>query len=292
MRRVGVVVRPSDIPNCSAVFNPAVHRETENEIHLFCRVQNDKGISEIHRLILNSRYEITSVDAKSILTADDKDEQLGCEDPRLTEIEGTHYLAYTAYKEIEGVVPHTRIGLASSHNLQDFTRLGLILPELGNNKNGVLLCGKPNGSYWLYHRIYPHIWIASSPDLKCWQNPRPVMFTRPMMWDSVRIGIGTIIETKAGYLAFYHGADGANVYRMGVALFDLDKPYKLLSRSRQPLLEPGKRYERKGDVPNVVFPCGAIELSDTFVIFYGAADKVIAAAELTKKEVFQNLQPI
>ncbi|HIC94032.1 MAG TPA: hypothetical protein EYP09_07270, partial [Anaerolineae bacterium] len=47
--------------------------------------------------------------------------------------------------------------------------------------------------------------------------------------------------------------------------------------------EPEEEYEREGDVPNVVFPEGAVVIGDTLHVYYGTADKrcCLATARLT-----------
>jgi predicted GH43/DUF377 family glycosyl hydrolase len=57
----------------------------------------------------------------------------------------------------------------------------------------------------------------------------------------------------------YHGvrrtAAGC-LYRLGVALLDLDAPEHVLSRGDSWIFGPEADYERHGDVGNVTFPCG------------------------------------
>lgn len=298
MQRIGVVVEPSDIPgDCMAVFNPAVHLEN-GEVITLCRLVNRQNESELRRIVFDKNLRIKHVDPNPTIVGQGEEEKLGCEDPRISEISTNepHVITYTAvwgYMNISGW--RTKIGLITSEDLKNFNRLGYVnLPgqEGISNKNGVILPGKVNGYFCLYHRIHPNVWITFSEDLVNWQDIRPVMFIRPGWWDSDRIGIGTILFTDDGWLAFYHGADQIDVYRMGAALFDLEKPYKLLARSKNPLLEPEKRYEKEGLVPNVVFPCGAFSSNGTYIVLYGAADKVTAAAEFTKKEVMNNLKPV
>jgi predicted GH43/DUF377 family glycosyl hydrolase len=72
------------------------------------------------------------------------------------------------------------------------------------------------------------------------------------------------------------------VYRLGVALFDLNNPAKLLARQAQHILEPRESYELEGDVPKVVFTCGAIEMAEQYWVYYGCADKVISLARIEK----------
>jgi predicted GH43/DUF377 family glycosyl hydrolase len=81
----------------------------------------------------------------------------------------------------------------------------------------------------------------------------------------------------------YHGVRqtaGGCLYRLGLALFDLQSPEKCLYRGDQWIFGPEMPYERRGDVDNVVFPCGyTIGLDgDTLYIYYGAADTCIALA--------------
>ncbi len=79
----------------------------------------------------------------------------------------------------------------------------------------------------------------------------------------------------------YHGVrqtmSGA-LYRVGVALLDLDDPVRLRARADNWLLSPTTDYERIGDVPNVVFPCGGVVVDGVLRLYYGAADTCIGLA--------------
>ena len=111
------------------------------------------------------------------------------------------------------------------------------------------------------------------------------MRPREDSWDCAKIGAGAPpIKTEKGWLMFYHGVDEKKVYRLGVALFDLKNPAKLIARQDEPILEPVEDYELNGDVPNVVFVCGAIEKDDSYYVYYGGADKVIAVATVNKED--------
>ena len=63
----------------------------------------------------------------------------------------------------------------------------------------------------------------------------------------------------------------------GGLLLDRDRPWEVVDRSTEPLLEPSTDAERVGIVPNVVFPGAALvdRESDRLAIYYGAADTVI-----------------
>ena len=81
----------------------------------------------------------------------------------------------------------------------------------------------------------------------------------------------------------YHGvretAAGC-LYRIGAALFDLDKPELCISRGNSWIFGPEAPYERHGDVNNVTFPCGSTlgDDGDTIFLYYGAADTSVALA--------------
>ena len=81
----------------------------------------------------------------------------------------------------------------------------------------------------------------------------------------------------------YHGVrqtPAGCIYRLGLALFDLQEPGCCLKRGDEWIFGPEERYERRGDVDNVVFPCGYTLASDgdTIHLYYGAADTCIALA--------------
>jgi predicted GH43/DUF377 family glycosyl hydrolase len=103
-------------------------------------------------------------------------------------------------------------------------------------------------------------------------------------WDSLRIGIGPPpVRTDHGWLLVYHGVKetiAGDIYRVGLVLLDLEDPTRVLRRLPSWILGPVEPYERTGDVPNVVFPCGLVhdEATDEVRLYYGAADSSICVA--------------
>ena len=97
-----------------------------------------------------------------------------------------------------------------------------------------------------------------------------------------KIGAGSVpFLTEAGWLMFYHGVittcNGFR-YSMGAAILDKDNPEKVLYRTRDYILGPAAPYELQGDVPNVVFPCAALQDGERVAVYYGAADTVVGMA--------------
>ena len=70
------------------------------------------------------------------------------------------------------------------------------------------------------------------------------------------------------------------MYRLGLALLDLEDPCVVLRRSEEWILSPEAPYERQGDVNGVIFPCGWIldESSGAIRLYYGGADTCLALA--------------
>jgi predicted GH43/DUF377 family glycosyl hydrolase len=194
-------------------------------------------------------------------------EKRGVEDPRITKIGESYYIIYTAYSHFG-----TRLSLAKTNDFQEFERIALISEP--NNKDAALFPKKIDNKFVCLDRPTGNsIWISYSSDLRYWGEAKAIMETRPGYWDMEKIGLGASpIETKDGWLIIYHEVK-YKVYRLGCALLDLKDPSKVIGRSEVPILSPKTSYERTGDVPNVVFTCGAILGENNEVkIYYGAAD--------------------
>jgi beta-1,4-mannooligosaccharide/beta-1,4-mannosyl-N-acetylglucosamine phosphorylase len=173
------------------------------------------------------------------------------------------------------------------------------------NRNGVLFPRKIGDKYAMLsrpsdtgHTPFGDIFYSVSPDLIHWGCHRHVMSPKAdkLTWQCTKIGAGPIpIETKEGWLIFYHGvltSCNGFVYNMGAALLDIDKPWKVIYRSRDYLLNPRTMYECVGDVPNVVFPCASLQDAATgrIAIYYGCADTVTSLAFCYVDEVLDFLK--
>ena len=205
-------------------------------------------------------------------------EAFGVEDPRISCIDGMYYITYSAYSK-HGV----RIGLAKTTDFTSIERISLITEA--DYRNVVIFPEKINGRYVRLDR--PHsaispgaIWISYSKDLIYWGESELIMMPVPYHWDEMKIGPGaTPIKTEHGWLSIYHGVfptmDGA-IYRLGVALHDLENPAKIIGVGDSWILQPEDPWEVTGYVHNVVFTCGAIAEPDGSVkIYWGGADSVM-----------------
>ncbi len=274
------VLTADDIPfPCNTVFN-AAPAKIGNEYILLLRVEGKEGYSVLALARSDDGFHFEVKPEPVMVPAPGDDEKHGVEDPRITFLEGWYYISYTA---VGGCGP--RIALARTKDFRKFERIAVI-SEPGN-KDCVLFPRKIGGVYARLDRPYGHgvgnIWISYSTDLVNWGSSRVVLRVRPGYWDADRIGSSTVpIETEHGWLEIYHGVrmtSSGPIYRLGLALLDIDDPSKVLHRADIPILSPRKPYERIGDIPNVVFASGAImEPSGEIKVYYGAADTSICVA--------------
>jgi len=272
----------------NAVFNPAAAK-LEGEHILLARVEDRRGIS--HLAVARSADGVGgwSVDPDPLLTPDDEvaSEQWGFEDPRAVWVEELDrwVITCTAYGPAGPAV-----FLATTEDFTTVERYGIVRhPE---DKNAALLPHRIDGRWVLLHRpktqfggAHGEILLSRSDDLVSWSAPEQVLQPRDgAWWDSLRIGIGPPpLHTDHGWLLVYHGVKqtvAGDIYRVGLALLDLDEPTHVLHRLPDWIMAPLAPYERIGDVPNVVFPCGLLHdrASDDLRLYYGAADSSICLA--------------
>jgi beta-1,4-mannooligosaccharide/beta-1,4-mannosyl-N-acetylglucosamine phosphorylase len=79
---------------------------------------------------------------------------------------------------------------------------------------------------------------------------------------------------------------------MGAALLDIERPWRVIYRSKPYLMSPRRIYECVGDVPNVVFPCAALydAASGRIALYYGCADTVTSLAFCYINEIIEFLK--
>ena len=237
-------------------------------------------------------FAVEPVPALSALTAY---ESFSVEDPRITLLDGTYWINYSA------VSPHgIATALASTRDFRRFERHGIIFPP--NNRDVTIFPERIDGRYLALHRPMPAglgdvaIWSASSPDLFSWGDHRLVATARPGGWDDAKIGGGAVpFRVRSGrgdgWLALYHGVTEApTTYSLGALLLDARDPSRVVARSREPVLAPDTPYEREGFFGGVVFTCGLVVDGDQVRVYYGAADGVTAVADLSLEEILAGME--
>lgn len=268
----------------NAVFNPAATK-LGDETLLLVRVEDMRGFSHLTVARSTDGKMDWHIEPKPTLQPDKsaKEEKWGLEDPRIVWLEEQEAYAITYVSFSKG---GPLVSLATTKDFQTFTRLGPLLPP--EDKDACVFPRRFQGRFALLHRPLirgeGHIWIAFSPDLKHWGDHRVLIPTRPGWWDCHRVGLGPQpIETPQGWLIIYHGVRftaSGSLYRVGLALLDLEEPWKVICRSEEWVLSPRESYERVGDVPGVIFPTGAVvhEETDELFLYCGAADTSVGLA--------------
>lgn len=280
-----------------AVFNPAAIREGDF-IHLIYRAVEGHNYSSLGYARLNRAGKILERWSEPILRRETPQEKRGVEDPRITRHDGRYYLVYVAYDSVT-----VRVCLASTIDFRKIERHGIIIPEVWD-KDAMFFPEPVQGKLVLMHRIEPNIQLAFFNDMEHLLKPEKnywkqhfdhldkYIVMRPQYWwEAKKIGGGAPpIKTEDGWLVIYHGVDDKLVYRAGAALLDLDNPLQVMSRFPEPILAPEHRFEKVGDVPNVVFPTGTALFDDELLIYYGGADKVIGLTTCSMSEILHELK--
>jgi len=280
-----------------AVLNPGTIRE-DDIVHILYRAVEGENFSTIGYAKLDQYGKVLERRPEPVIKRETDQEKQGCEDARIVKFEDTYYIFYTAYNGTT-----VRVAAASTTDFFTYKKHGVIIPDV-NNKDAMIFPETINNKVILIHRVEPNIQFAYfdsieqmlAGDENYWKKylNRIDEFTvmRPEFdWEYSKIGAGAPpIKTARGWLLIYHGVDKNLVYRAGAALLDLEDPTKVIGRLPYPILEPERKYELQGDVPNVVFPEGTALFDYELLVYYGGADKVIAMAKVNINELLEALQ--
>jgi predicted GH43/DUF377 family glycosyl hydrolase len=328
----GIILEATNLEfESKAVSNPTCILVNEI-IHMFYRAVNQNNVSSIGYCQLKNNKVVRRLKVPVLFPEYDY-EKAGVEDPRITFLEGTYYLFYTAF---DG--QNARVAYATSNDLINFVKKGLVSPSLtydeaseifhrkrlkeayfisqlhleakfkGLNflweKDALLFPKKINDQFALIHRIRPDMQIIYFKNFKdltdnYWRKylkelKKYIVLEPRFEFENQYIGGGCPpIETKDGWLVIYHAVAYVNsekIYYACAALLDLKNPLKVLGRLTKPLFSPVTSWEKTGVVSNVVFPTGAILIGERLYIYYGAADKLIAAKSVNFTDLLTELK--
>lgn len=292
------ILRAKDWPYpIHTVFNCGATR-FEGGVLLLCRCEDRRGIS--HFCVARSLNGIDDwkIDAQPTFEHQPEEypeELWGIEDPRITYVPdlGEYVIAYTAFGRMG-----PGVSLAGTKDFKTFHRYGLVMQP--DDKDAALLPRKYDDNFVLIHRPVTeegaNIWMSYSPNMESWGHHKLLIpARRGAWWDANKIGLSPpLIETAEGWLMMYHGVRhhaSGSLYRLGLALFDLENPEVCLLRGQAWIFGPEADYEMIGDVGGVVFPCGWTigDDGDTVNMYYGAADTCIALAQGSLREILDYL---
>jgi len=306
----------------NGVLNPGCYQEGDF-VYMYYRAISSTMNSSIGYAKLNSNNEVIERWNEPIIKRDFEYERQGVEDPRIIKINDVFYIFYVAYDGKNALTAY-----ATGNDLFNIEKKGIISPTIKysnfrkmknisqkyidqadlyikNWGEDILLWSKDiflfpekiNGKFYMMTRILPEIQIVSFDNFEeindnFWQKFF-INFNQSIVINcnsGKHIGGGCPpIKTPKGWLIIFHYVDNERIYHTSIALLDLNNPLKVLSRLEEPLFSPAEDWEKEGIVSNVVFVTGSAIFGDRLCIYYGAADKRIAVAELSLKELLNKL---
>jgi predicted GH43/DUF377 family glycosyl hydrolase len=275
---------------CNTVFNAGATM-LNDEFVLLLRVESQAGPSWFMVARSDNGIDFEVEERPFMMPAEEGKfatyERNGVEDARITHLEGWYYITYTAASDYGA-----RIALARTKDFKSVERVGIVSEP--DNKDAALFPKKFNGRYARLDRPMAgesgHMWISFSHDLIHWGDYQVLVEMRDGAWDTFRIGASAPpIETEDGWLEIYHGLKMTSygpIYRLGAVFLELDDPTTVIGRTQNPLLSPREAYERMGDIPNVVYSCGAVRADgDEIWVYYSGADTCVCLGSVSVSEI-------
>lgn len=285
-------------------FNGCVFKENDTSYHMVYRAFAAPTRWANAQINISSVGYAHSTDGirfdsrKQLISPEHDWERFGCEDPRITKIDDTYYIFYTALSMYPYGAQGIKVAVATTKNLDHIEHKYPVTPF--NAKAMSLFPEKINGKFTAIltaHTDLPpsKISIATfeqeediwSPDYwKKWYAHLEdhVVPLQRTMDDHIEIGAPPV-KTDQGWVIIYcyihNYIKGDRVFGIEGALLDLKDPRKVIGRTKEPLLVPEKSYELKGIVPGVIFPTGAVAEGNILNIYYGAADTTVCVASLS-----------
>lgn len=287
-----------------AAFNPCVIKHNNQFVMLYRAMSESTGLSTIG--YAQSQDGISFTDTRQFIIPENSWEKFGCEDPRVTFLNGKFYIFYTALCEFPFNKNGIKVGLAITKDFQTIDAKHLItpfnakamtlFPELINGKLTALLTVDTDSpppkislavfdqeedlwseSYWnnWYSSLNDHV----IPLLRCGR-------------DYIEVGAPPV-KTDQGWLLIYSYMKdfytAERLFTIEALLLDQQNPKHIIGRTHQALLEPKESYELEGLIKEVVFPSGAILENDTLLVYYGAADTVSCLAKMSVNHLLKDM---
>jgi predicted GH43/DUF377 family glycosyl hydrolase len=216
-------------------------------------------------------------------------ERNGIEDLRLvrfTDDDGSqvYYGTFTAFNG-ERIFPQL-MEFRGGHHID----ISLITGKCARNKGMALFPRRVHGKYAMISRLdNENLYYMESDDVLEWEEAQPLQSPK-FPWQVMQIGnCGSPIETERGWLLLTHGVGPMRQYCIGASLLDHDDPSRVIGQTPEPLLVANDE-ERSGDVPNVVYSCGAMVHNGKLIIPYAVSDSSTRIARVELEAVLDSLQ--
>jgi predicted GH43/DUF377 family glycosyl hydrolase len=168
--------------------------------------------------------------------------------------------------------------------------VSLITGTCAKNKGMALFPRRIRSKYAMISRIdNENLYYMESDDILFWDEARLIQAPK-FPWQVIQIGnCGSPIETERGWLLLTHGVGPMRQYCIGATLLDRDDPSRVIGQTPEPLLMANDE-ERSGDVPNVVYSCGAMIHNAMLIVPYAVSDSSTRVARIDLEALFSSLQ--
>ncbi len=295
-----------------AVFN-GCPIEDDGKIHLLYRAmsssQNIAGVNlELSTIGCATSFDKVHFENRRQLIVPEYDwEKFGCEDPRVTKMDGKYYIFYTALSDFPPSPSGIKLGVAITKDFQKIeekhqvtyfnSKAMALFPERVNGKMVAILTvhtDMPPSSIaialfdnqsQMWDKNFWDEWYASLED-------QSIHLLRSLN-DHIEIGAPPV-KTEEGWLLIYcyirNYRSHNRTFGIEAALLDLNNPYRVLSTTDEPLFVPERDYELYGKVPNVIFPSGVLVSNEEVGIYYGASDTSCCLATCSLKDLVGELR--
>ncbi len=239
-----------------------------------------------------------------IMVPDQNYDDLGVEDPRITEIDGKFVMFYAGYSSTpksgrQGSGGNSiNICIATSDDLFTWEKKGKLKGTLNDvhNKNAMLFPQKLGGVYRIFHRpmegagaMAIHTahadsllgeWIDDGVLMSAIEFPA---FTKSWIGG----GAPPLQIDDREYIALYHTGhfkpDGSREYDLGICKIRFDETPKVIERVER-FMTPQSAFEVTANeslgVSNVLFVCGSYIYNNYLYFPYAGADSVVLAARI------------
>lgn len=170
VKKLGILLEKTQFEfENEGVLNPAVIRIGDC-VHIFYRAVKKGNISSIGYCRLDGPLTIAERWEKPFMVSEFEYESQGVEDARIVQIDDLFYMTYTGYDGI-----NARGALATSKDLKDFSKHGIIVPPITYSEFVYLAetAKQVNENYYHNHKFY---YQESDPDKKMMLWDKNVVF--------------------------------------------------------------------------------------------------------------------
>lgn len=167
------------------VFNPATIREGNN-VHMFYRAVREGNFSTIGYCKLEGPLKVVERSLTPFLFPENSQEFQGLEDPRITKIDDTYFLTYSAFDGINVFGAY-----ATSQDLKIFKRKGILTPKFSFEEFAVLIrknLNKISDKHLLFYDLFERHHLSN------------IMKAQVFVWDKNLVFFPRKINGKFAFL--------------------------------------------------------------------------------------------